>query len=75
MEKFSTHEFKRIIKEFEPDIVHAHDFSASVTAAMHKKDFYLISHLHCNPPWVKKAGLKSIVYWLNKRKMDQILLV
>lgn len=75
MEKFSTHEFKRIIKEFEPDIVHAHDFSASVTAAMNKKDFYLISHLHCNPPWIKKAGLKSIVYWMNKRKMDQILLV
>ena len=75
MEKFSTHEFKRIIKEFEPDIVHAHDFSASVIAAMHKKDFYLISHLHCNPPWIKKAGLKSIIYWLNKRKMDQILLV
>lgn len=75
MEKFSTHEFKRIIKEFEPDIVHAHDFSASVTAAMHKKDFYLISHLHNNPPWIKKKCLKTMIYWMYKRKIDYIFTV
>lgn len=75
MEKFSTHEFKRIIKEFEPDIVHAHDFSASVIAAIHKKDFYLISHLHNNPPWIKKKCIKTMVYWMCKRKMNCIFTV
>lgn len=75
MDKFSTKEFKRIVKEFHPDIVHAHDFSASVMAASQKKRFHLISHLHNNPPWIRKVSLKSLIYQFYKRKIDHIFLV
>ena len=30
MKKFCVMELKRVVKEFEPDVIHAHDFSASV---------------------------------------------
>lgn len=75
MKKFSVKEFKRIINEFQPDIVHAHDFSASVMAAVCKERYKLISHLHNNPPWIRKKSLKTMVYQICKNRLDNILLV
>ena len=34
MKKFCLMELKRIVTEFTPDIIHAHDFSASVLASI-----------------------------------------
>ena len=44
---------KRVIKEYKPDIIHAHDFSASVLCAMCVGKIRLISQLHYDPPWVR----------------------
>ena len=60
---------------FGPDIVHAHDFSASVLCAFLKRDFCPVSHLHNDPPWIRKWGGKSWAYFLVERKMNQILVV
>lgn len=51
-----------IIKEIRPDIIHAHDFTASVCAVLTFSGKPVISHIHCNAPWMKKIGIRSIIY-------------
>lgn len=75
MRTFCVGELRRVLQEFGPDIVHAHDFSASVLCAFLKRDFCLVSHLHNDPPWIRKWGGKSWAYFLVERKMNQILVV
>lgn len=66
---------KEVFDKYKPDIVHAHDFSASVISALCKKNFYLISQLHNNPPWIQRWTPKSIAYKIVKKRFDEILLV
>lgn len=75
MKNFSMGELHRVLREYQPDIVHAHDFSASIYSACSKKGFRLISHLHNNPPWICRWNLKSLVYRVLRNRMDCILLV
>ena len=51
--KLSISEIKRIEKEYKPDIIHAHDYRASVLAAIACKNATVIAHLHNNAPWLK----------------------
>ena len=58
-----------------PDIVHAHDFSATVLCASIRGGFRLISQLHYDPPWVRKWNVKTIMYRLCRPKIDRVLTV
>ena len=58
-----------------PDIVHAHDFSATVLCASIRGGFRLISQLHYDPPWVRKWNAKTIMYRLCRPKIDRVLTV
>ncbi len=71
----SVKEVRRIIKEYSPDIIHAHDFRASVICAMSESKIPIISHLHNNSPWLKEYGLYSWIYLLSAVKFKKILLV
>jgi glycosyltransferase involved in cell wall biosynthesis len=75
MSKLSLKEVKRVIKEYKPDIIHAHDASASVISALLLKNYPIISHLHSNPPWIKKNSFNSIVYYLSSFRFNKILTV
>lgn len=75
MRTFSIFELRRIIKEYRPDIVHAHDFSASVYCACYKKKYHLVSHLHNNPPWILKWNMRSILYRMFLKRMEKIIIV
>lgn len=67
LQDFGLREIQRVISLVQPDIIHAHDFSASVAASL-VKGFYknrkLISHIHYNARenliWGKKAFLYRI---------------
>lgn len=53
VEDISVKNIKKFIKEWKPDIIHAHDFKAStIVAICGFKNF--IAHLHNNPLWIKK---------------------
>lgn len=71
----SKSEIKRIIDEYKPDIIHAHDFRASMACARFSKSTPVISHLHNNAPWLKRFGLKSIAYGSSCKKYAKILTV
>lgn len=77
LKKFNLSNLKSILKTFKPDIVHAHDFSASVyCAALQKKYGYkLISHIHYDPPWAGKWNLRTILYYLTSQRISKIIAV
>ena len=71
-----THnELERVIAQFHPDLLHAHDFRASIACSAFARRIPVISHLHCNAPWLKKPGLRSIAYAWSCRKYSRILTV
>jgi len=64
-----------IIKKWKPDIIHAHDFRASIKASFLPCHANKISHLHQNPTWIRTINIKSILYLLSCIKTDKIVTV
>lgn len=75
LKKFNRGNLARVIHEWQPDVVHAHDFSATVFCATVPGQFRLISHLHYDPPWVKRWNGKTILYLLLKNRISRVLTV
>lgn len=75
IKKMSISEVHRTIKKINPDIIHAHDNRASVTAALSSLNIPIISHLHSSPSWMGKVCIKSIVYGLTTIRYKVILTV
>ena len=74
MNKFSLSELKRVVKEYNPDILHCHDLKASICGSLIKNK-KVISHVHGNKSNMSKISLKSLVYKLACKKIDKILWV
>lgn len=75
---------REMIISYAPDIIHAHDFSASFMAARAVGQAQapnlggrvrVVSHLHNNWPWCKKINLKTIAYKIASKNIDKILVV
>ena len=75
IKKVSIHEVKRVVKEYNPDILHATDYKASVICALANTGKYLISHIHNNSPWLKRPGIKSFIFLYAGFKSNHILTV
>lgn len=75
VDKLTVKEIKRCILDFKPDIIHAHDFTASILSSFLNFKIPVISHLHNNPPWIKRYGIKSFLYRFTLGRYKEILLV
>ena len=75
IDKFSKNEIKKAIEGCRPDIIHATDYRASVMASFCSKNVPIVSHLHNNPPWIKKINKNSFAYLLASRKFKKIFTV
>lgn len=73
--KLSLKEIKEVIREEKPDLIHAHDFTAGIISSISTKTIPVISHLHNNPPWIKKINLKTIGYALSSIRYKRIFTV
>lgn len=73
--KTSISEVRRIVKQERPDIIHAHDYTASIITAISGVRAKIISHLHSNRTWIKKYGIYSIMYYMTTRRYNKILTV
>ena len=71
--KFDVKNLKKNIKEFNPDIIHAHDYKASLLVAMTGFKGKIISHLHINAEFARKWNIKSILYFLSIKKYDKVI--
>ena len=76
IKKVSINEIKKVAKKYKPDIIHAHDFTASIIAAIvSPKKVKVISHIHNNNFWIKKVNLKTLIYLLSTIRYKKILIV
>jgi len=75
LKRLSYKEVKKIIKTINPNIIHAHDFKASLLASFLPKKRKRISHIHQNPTWLKKKNLKSKLYQIRSKKIANIIIV
>lgn len=75
MTAFCVRELKRIIDTYQPDIIHAHDYTAAVLCSILKQNSFLIVHLHNNPPWIHQWTAKSCLFGMAEHRMDQLLFV
>ena len=75
IKKFTFFEIKKIIADVKPDLIHAHDFTASIICSIASGSIPVISHLHNNVPWLKTYHPKSFLYLLSSKFYKQILLV
>ena len=56
------------------DIVHAHDYAASVICGLFSKG-KVISHIHANAPFACSLNIKSILFYISSHRIDSILCV
>ena len=73
IEKISRKEIRRVVKKYRPDVIHAHDFTASIVSAYSTLRVPVISHIHNNTPWLKSLGVKSVAYGLSTLRYKKIL--
>ncbi|CCF24752.1 Glycosyltransferase [Leuconostoc citreum LBAE C10] len=69
-----------VLKSNQPDIVHAHDFRASIMVARNVKYIQnygglVISHLHNNDPRMRRLGILSLLYRWSVPKYNKIIVV
>ena len=74
IKKKSLGEIKKAIKEFKPDLIHAHDFTAGVICSL-ATNLPIINHLHNNSPWIRKYNFRSYLYLLCSYRFRRILTV
>ena len=75
LKDYTRKNIRRAIEQVQPDIVHAHDYTASVIAASLKKDFLLISHLHNDPLWVRKWNPRTLLFASLLSRIDRMIVV
>ncbi|WP_312402127.1 glycosyltransferase [Leuconostoc lactis] len=80
IDQLSVKSTYQIIKKDKPDIVHAHDFRASIIIGINEKHIHqyggrLISHIHNNDPRMRKYSLLALLYRMSITKFDDIVVV
>ena len=73
--QLSKRELKRVIKQYQPDIIHAHDMRASFVVSRAKGKIPFLSHIHNNAFNSRGVSLKSIAFLLAGLKAKHIFWV
>lgn len=75
MKKLCTKELKRVIGEYAPDVIHAHDMRAGAVSAMAAKGIRIVSHIHNSDFKSRKVSVKSLIYLAATLKFSNIIWV
>lgn len=75
IDKLSYSEVKKVVKEYKPDIIHAHDYRATLIAAMFSHKCKIVSHIHVNNPLMINRTKYSILFNYIFKKVDEIIWV
>lgn len=75
LKKFSIRYIRKAIDELKPDIIHAHDYTASILCALCFPKAMIISHIHNNSPWIKSYGIYSWAYLFSSFFYKKVLTV
>lgn len=74
LEKFNKKNLLKIVKDFQPDVIHAHDFRA-IALASKINHIKKVCTIHKNDPAVRKLSIKSLILNLVLKKFDKIIFV
>lgn len=72
---FSVKAVKEVIDKYHPDIIHAHDRSAGVIAALASRKIPIIAHIHVNNNKGMKSFIKNMIWTLFVGKYYRIFWV
>jgi glycosyltransferase involved in cell wall biosynthesis len=68
VDKLSLHTLRHAVRDIKPDIIHAHDYTATIIASLVSGKIPVISHIHNNLPWMCRISTKSLlVYFMMGR--------
>ena len=73
--KLSYIKLKRIVNDFRPDIIHAHDFKASCLGGLFFKSCRVIAHIHGNNKIMNTVNLKSVLFLIMSHFFKKIVYV
>ena len=73
--KLNINELRKVIKNYKPDLIHAHDIKATVFSVLASGKIPVISHLHGNTESMRKVSFKSLIYLLSTIKVKTIISV
>lgn len=68
-------EMKRVMDIVKPDIIHAHDYRASMIGSYIKGRSRLICHLHNNFDWTRQRNHKTLLFSAAIPRIDKIVAV
>lgn len=74
LEKLNVKNLKKVVAEFKPDIIHAHDLKACTVASRIKK-IKKIAHIHCNHEKMRKYSLRSLIAMHVLNKFSKVIWV
>ena len=75
IKELSVKEVKKVLKQYNPDIIHAHDMRASFIASLANNKAKLISHIHNNNFDSRGISVKAIAYMYAAFKAKNIIWV
>lgn len=75
MNKLSIIQIRKVIKVWKPDIIHAHDFTATLLSLVASFNIPVVSHIHQFPQWLKSVNKLSILFFLACIKIKKIIVV
>lgn len=75
MKKLSVMEIRRIMKEWRPDIIHAHDFTATLKCLCARFSIPVVAQIHQNPTWLQTINRFSILFFLACFPIKKIIVV
>lgn len=75
LESFGRKQVKKAIKEFNPDLIHAHDMRATLMSAVISGNLPVVSHIHCNAKGNNKLSARSVLYYISSIRCKHIIWV
>ena len=67
-----TTEIKKIVKEYNPDIVHAHGYRASMISSLIPR-LNIISHIHNYYTYLQKWDIRTLIYFITCFRYKRIV--
>lgn len=75
LDSFSIEEVRWVIKEYQPELIHAHDLRASVASVLAGGKIPIVSQIHCNPDSNRRVSLRSLLFYVAARRLKHIFWV
>jgi glycosyltransferase EpsD len=66
---------RRIQNKIRPDVIHAHDFKASLVASFLSANSNVISHIHQRPKWSDTNSLRTLIYHLRLKSFTKVVTI